>query len=611
MVVKSTNVYFSGYFEGTDYTYSLQSLPSDSTKINIVLTYLQPMSNPIFIVNIDLPSNFVQNFPNDIIIVNNQMYLNDIFILSATDKALGATTATSISATRMITIISIIVSSALAKSFAAVQTLMLVNLVFYLKYINIDYPPHMQQLFVADEFALPFLIFNYNSPNNLIIPAPSPISNNYNLDIRFTEDIFLTYNVKLYFLDNFGDNLVQFMIVFFVAMVIFKGRKHVTNPKLSNVVTKIFDFLCWGWILNFFLTNFRNIFLYIFRVWYYCKVETSFAKFDLFMTILIFIIMIMSTLHIWKVNRVIREGILRKEKLDAKKKTLENKKDEEELFTKVAVEILSPNEYKGPGEKLEEGNITKIHLYQNEFHRNNQSSSKMMETWAATYYLDEDYEKKYMIINNDYYKLEIITINYVLIFLMRFLGYSFIIVIFYNVPFLQVLLIQYINVIFFIYLIVSKPFESNIKYFFALIQEVVVIYLYFYPLVLSGYELTGRIYDEDKMNIGKYFLNSYLMFTVVIMITVILGIIVTLIENSKKKKEENAKKKEDDEKKKKEEETKKEDQEKKKEEEINKEGEKKKEGETEKEGDSKKEGDAMDDKKDKDDLKGEEQQVIF
>ena len=649
MALKTTTVQFTGYFQDIDYTYSFESTSSDPSQITIVMNYIRSMSNPQMRVNIELPSNFIQNYPNDIYIIDNQIALNDITVLSETQKSLSQSTRSVTEATRLVTIISILISSAFAKSFGAVQTLMLINLVFYLKYINIDYPPHMQDLFDSEDFALPFLIFNYNNPNQLILPPPPLITPEYYTDIKSGEDVWLKYKVKLYFLDNFGDKMVQFVIVFVVALIIYKLKHFIVNPKINNIVTKVFDFLCWGWILNFFLTNFRNIFIYVFRVWHYCRGETSFSKFDIFISILVFLIMIISTIHIWNVNWVIRGETIKK-----KKQEKENEKKQIELQnleeTKIKLKIaddhdqglMSPsksphvgkNEPAGIGmsSTLKTGELKqneqseflhpKSELKQSErFNEKNEDKneksaflveksseitkpqpkkkggllrskqSRGLDAWAAIYTPDELYEKKYILMNNDYDKKHKSTINYVVLFLLRYLGYSLVIVVMNNIPFLQIFLIQYINVIFFIYLVKCRPFESKIKFGFAVIQEIIVIYLYFYPLVLAGYELTGRIFDEDKMLIGDYFLKSYMAFTIVIMVTVVLGIIVTVIENKKKKKLEDAKKKEEEAKKKEEEDKKKEEEDKKKEGDKKKEEEEKNKGEDHKEEESNKKTD--------------------
>ena len=97
--------------------------------------------------------------------------------------------------------------------------------------------------------------------------------------------------------------------------------------------------------------------------------------------------------------------------------------------------------------------------------------------------------------------------------------------------------------IIYILIIFLETLLSNLKFDFALIQEIIVIYILFYPLILSGSDLTGRLHEETRNQIGSYFLNSYLIFTVVIMVTVIVGIIATVIENKKKQKEEDKLKK--------------------------------------------------------------------
>ena len=563
MITTFSSINMVGYTQDTDYSYYFTN-DNDASNIQLNLIYLKSMNNPKLIVNFDLPSNFLQSLSEEILIVNSQMSLNDIIVLSDAEKALGKSSKDFTEAARLITIVSIIVSSALAKTFGAVQTLMLVNLVFYLKYINIQYPPHMQDLFDTDEFSLPFFIFNYNNPDQLILPAPPIISTNYYQDCKYSDDdVFIKYKIRLNFVDNFGDKMIQFIIVYVFSLCIIKLRKKKKlHPKVGKIVGMLYDFLCWGWILNFFLTNFRNIFIFIFRSWYYNKFETPIAKFDLFITIIVFIIMIVSFFHLLNVNFVII--VVKKTKKKEEKDQISGKisgklitETEQPLATKkgAAIEtlmtenkevdnIISPSKtYQNEVFSPKDAEETNIQLNKQEKKQLYIRSSKMLKVYKVIYKADETYDKKYLNMNADYKKEDKKTINYVLLFMSRFGAYSLIIVVLRNVPFLQIFLIEYINVLFLCYIIWSRPFESKLKFVFTLLQEIVVIYIMFYPLVLAAHDLTGRMDEQTKVQIGDYFLKSYLMFTVVIMVTVILGIIITAIENAIEKKKNARKKK--------------------------------------------------------------------
>ena len=307
-----------GYTSGIDYNSSITTNLNDFSTIYITLQFLNPMTSPLLDINFPFSASFLRNYPRDIMLTNNQIQLNNVHILTPSQLLWTQSAQSSTTTTKAVLVVGVIVTNALAKSFAAVQTLMLMNLILYLKYTDVSYPEQMQALFDTSDFALPFFIFNYENPNQLILPPPPLVSKNYYTDIREGEDVFIKYGIYLYFVHNYGDRLLQFAIVFTVALIVFLFYNQIKDKRIGKIVGLIQNFLCWGWVLDFFVINYRNILICVFRLWKYCLFITDFSKMDLCVALVIFVLIHLAFIHLLKINSIIAISTQRKKK---KKKT--------------------------------------------------------------------------------------------------------------------------------------------------------------------------------------------------------------------------------------------------------------------------------------------------
>ena len=141
----------------------------------------------------------------------------------------------------------------------------------------------------------------------------------------------------------------------------------------------------------------------------------------------------------------------------------------------------------------------------------------------------------------DYKKESVRTNSYAIFFLTRFTFYGFIVVIMRDYVFFQMVLMEYINLIFILYILIDHPFESKLKFVFALILELFVVYLLGYPLLIVYYDMQGKLYPNLESSLGDNFVTSYCVFSILIICMTFIGILKTIYDKVQLKKKEKEK----------------------------------------------------------------------
>lgn len=572
-----------GYTRSIDYEYSIETIANDLTTIYINFQFFKSLAGPKLFVDFMLSSSFIKNYPSDIIISNNQLLLKDITILTESEKVLNKGSQSLTEATRLVVVMGVMISNALAKSFAAVQTLMLMNLILYLKYMDINFPSGIQSLYDTADFALPIFVFNYNNPNQVILPPPPLVSPEYYEDIvKDEEDLFLKYGIYLYFLDNYGDKLLQFCIVYCVAFAVLRLEKLFSHSKILKILGMLKKTLCWGWLLDFFVTNYRNILICIFRLWKYCVFSTTFSKIDLIISIIVFIFIHIGFFYLLRINREIAR--IERQKDPSKRmmkfprlELLKNRRESEFISSQA-----NPNPYNAvetsfnPPQTAKDSTLIQKDKLCSEVEtsgirqqrvsimsaddspkgknlfddRRRSHFSKPKEEDGLNPNAEpvekkeeepDEFTLKYGNLISDYKRKRVRTNSYAIFFLARFTCYSFLIVFMKNNPFFQILFMEYVNIMFILYMLIIKPFESTMKLVFSLIIEVYVVFLLAIPLYLVYLDQQAGLFEDEKNALGQLFLTAYYYFTIVIIALITLGIIKTSYDNRKKKKEEKKK----------------------------------------------------------------------
>ena len=169
-----------------------------------------------------------------------------------------------------------------------------------------------------------------------------------------------------------------------------------------------------------------------------------------------------------------------------------------------------------------------------------EAAQKQQKVLDEVYHMDkaDEYNTEYETILADYKKETLKTNSYSIFFLLRFTCYSFLIVFMRNYPFFQVFLMEYINFLFILYMILDQPFGSKLKFVFALIQEIYVVYLLGFPLALVYLDMRAQLDDYTEMLIGDYFMISYFYFCILIIILIALGMLKSFYDKWKMKKQE-------------------------------------------------------------------------
>ena len=178
--------------------------------------------------------------------------LTNYYILSESDQqAIQKTQQTTDAASHTTSSATSAFSLVNSGSSLAYSALLLMNFIKFLKFLNINYPPNALAVFEAQ------LNFYDIWPSFTINHDDNPC------DVKFDY-----YNVDNYVLNNTGELLIQNICLFFGA-VLFNQLlnwlllKNVVKPGLiKKLFFKIYEFLCWNFVLTMSISCINNFFFY-------------------------------------------------------------------------------------------------------------------------------------------------------------------------------------------------------------------------------------------------------------------------------------------------------------------------------------------------------------
>lgn len=235
--------------------------------------------------------NFTLNL-SDLFLLQNNIYmpskscsikLSDYYPISSTAKKTADSISSQVSTSQTIAQSSGYASTFLSSSSSLfVQGLMLVEMIFYLKYIDINYPPIVIQMFETKN-SNPSFIFQIN-----FVDDPK--------DKAIVPQLFQHYHVSVYFLNNVGEALCQICaIVFLATCFLWVTPYSVDTNKKQNVFLKvglfIRDALVWETALFYILMNLQKIIFFISCSWMFPPLNSFNAILNLsFATVIGFVI---------------------------------------------------------------------------------------------------------------------------------------------------------------------------------------------------------------------------------------------------------------------------------------------------------------------------------
>ena len=175
-----------------------------------------------------------------------------------------------------------------------VQGLMLSEIIFLLKFIDINYPPMVKQMFESKNNN-PSILFSYT-----FIEDPK--------DLEAVPPLFRFYKVSVYFLNNVGESLCQMAAFILIATLFLKITPYYVEPGKKvgiglRILIIIRDALVWEMSLFFILMNLQKLFFFTASSWMFPPLNSLNALLNLSLASILGFFLILWVFHLcFKIN---------------------------------------------------------------------------------------------------------------------------------------------------------------------------------------------------------------------------------------------------------------------------------------------------------------------
>ena len=527
-VLKYTTINIAG-FTSTDYTYNLTKDPTKPLQFILSIAYRAIITGkPSLYILFNFPVNFLKNYERSFVIVKDSSPLDDYCELSAADLQMIANSKAIAAATKATVTAGLVVSLAAFPSFGPLKIMMVSSVLTHLRYLDINYPRIMRELFDIDSSGMPLLLINYNNPDDFMVAVDEESADS--TDNQYSTDLFAKYDIPLYFVSNFGDQVIQVILIIVFSHLLLFLQKKVEKPFLVKILNILISIYVWGWLLAFYISNVPDIVFYIVRSWCFSKRQTDLGKEDLAVTIIIFIIIVIIFCYIFYMNMQIYFEAVKRKKEKEEEEEEEKKKAIDKIF---ATDLCSPKtaafrgrlefsdspenkKFKNHDQIIEfpEGdnkvNLAVVNksdeILQSEDNNSPKHGGEQTKPEGEEIVEEETLlEKRYAVCVSDCKHDSFMTIILCFAEMLKFIIYSIILVVFYQRPLMQITLLLFTNFYFLVYLFIFRPHESSFQLWMVFSQEMVLVYGYVIVAYLAYLDLICNFDTELRNNLGRLF----------------------------------------------------------------------------------------------------------
>jgi len=512
-----------------NYTLSVDNSTTSQTKFFIALSSSKPFINkPLLKYHFNL---------SDLLLLENNLYmpirtaslqLMEYYPISESDKktssSINSQTETGQNIAQGIGYSATFISS----SSMFVNGLMLVEMIFLMKFININYPAIVIEMFEKPK-ANTKLIFQFN-----FIDAPQ--------DSNILPSMFSHYKVSVYFLNNVGEALCQICAITFVASLFlfitpYQREENKNKKILMKILIFIRDALVWETSLFFILMNLQKIIFFVICSLTFPPINSINAVINLSIATICGFVIVLWFIHLAKKIQVCQkfkeQNSMKIEKnneliIQQNKKTqsfstfLESNQPspskmssplEPKNFKKKNLQIDIPNENKQKTYDVLSSNdqscievSDQIKLNEDKKGHMTQKLKRIFSILFLTKFLFEPknemiYLRRYELLHKDFKFQGVFKKYYVFFFYMRQSTLSILAVLFYNYPLFQIIIINVVNLVFVIYSILSRPFTSYYCAMVYIISELIIEIALFSGMMLAICDFNN---DEDYRKRMQY-----------------------------------------------------------------------------------------------------------
>jgi len=246
-------------FDNNTYKYTLNRTNNRSSQFNVELTmFTSILGTPKLTITFNLPGYLIYDPIYRLSPQNVSIYLNDYFVLDSFAKSQVNFINDYSSSISSVFVLLAFLHGTLnfgSLSFSGIQA---VNIIKYLRYLIINYPPNALSIFKSD-FTNTDLFGNLNN-----------VENQQNIPIEW-----VYYGINSNFFSNGKDKLLQLAVVLGLG-IIFQLLARIFN-KSNGFIAKVIKRLETVFFLNFFLMLY---FTYLMDLCFYCFVNMKYVYLD-------------------------------------------------------------------------------------------------------------------------------------------------------------------------------------------------------------------------------------------------------------------------------------------------------------------------------------------
>lgn len=516
----------TNFLNNKDFSYKIDpSNYSDSEFFIIISPNKSIIGGPLLTFTLLIPQDviFIENF----LVSSNvsSIKLHDYYLISDEEKTAIESSKTQTTATSYIA-----TGTTYANSVAAsgtpmlLQGIMLAELIYLLKYIDINYPPNTLGIFKAEsQIFTMFFFYKFDDKQK----------DTQKLPWRFRH-----YGISPYFLENAGEIICKngaiLILVYGLTIIVHKTQNK--NFFLFKLLRKIQEMLVWELVLFFMLLYMQKFVFYLFSNIMFYSLETESGKINLSIAAafifgqILFLVHLFYILHLIKFMKNTNKNNKSVKKVPSSS-SLEEKEvssnravsffDEQNLIKSGGDSIIEPTAFASP----QSSNTTKKNNIN--FTKSKENSEKPRKSYIkdckkaslmekikkiflknsiiSYLYFPKDQKKflkQYEFLHQDLHNESIWQIYYVWIDYLRQTSLSILAAVLYFSPFLQIFLINLINLAFIVYFILAFPYRSKILFFVALVSELITESALVGALGLAILDLNQETNEKTRLFLG-------------------------------------------------------------------------------------------------------------
>ena len=516
-----------------NYTLSFDIDTTSSQNFDIHITTSKAFVNgPLLTYNLTISDFFLLENNFNMPTKSASIKLTEYYPISESDQK-TATAVTSQGATTQSITSGIGYSTAMFSSGSGVlaQGLMLQEMIFLLKFININYPPIVKQMFDSKNTS-PTLIFYFtfvvDSRDSDVVPS-----------------LFQYYKVSAYFLNNVGEALCESFAIIAVAILLLNVTPY--NKKEEKVKLGIFmkiliffrDALVWETSLFFVFMNMQKLIFYIACSWMFPPISSVNALVNFVFANVSGFITILWLFHLIEKIRVCQQ--FKQQKNDFLKppsivqvNSPIKKNNISQIFPSLDgssilmspniqdQEYLTANRFKKDNIALSGKEVKKSKTVHFDT-ASNSSESINPENKMKEKFLDkikrvllvkpikkflfqpkdsEVYLRRYQILHLEYKFDNSLNQYYAFLYYARQGLLSIIAVMLYQYPLIQISSMNVVNLCFVFYTIFAKPFTTIYSLVVCSINELITETALFSALIIAIFDYIGNEDYQQRMQLG-------------------------------------------------------------------------------------------------------------